>query len=73
MHGHPPLRLETHFLDSGIRGVVRPSPDRLEALEKTLNEAAAGIASGMHDPLPEYHKCSRCAYMAICPATAIEI
>jgi DNA helicase II / ATP-dependent DNA helicase PcrA len=72
-YGKLPARLESFYLGSGIKGTVKVDDKKTEELKKSLRDAAVGIQSGDFTPKSEYYKCSMCAYVEICPATAKDL
>jgi DNA helicase-2/ATP-dependent DNA helicase PcrA len=68
-----PEKLISHYLGSGIQGVVKPSEKIAAKAKEKIILAAEGITSGVYDAKPEYYQCLACAFMEICPATAKEL
>ncbi|MFP4498696.1 MAG: UvrD-helicase domain-containing protein [Vulcanimicrobiota bacterium] len=69
----PARQLETVFLGSGIKGVLLPEKVDFEKVREKMRNAIHGISHRQFRPEPEYFKCSNCAYMEICPATAVKL
>lgn len=68
--GELPEAMELHFLESGITGRVRPDAAKLQKVERTLADAAAGIAAGEKTPTPDRFTCGWCPFRDICPSAA---
>jgi DNA helicase-2/ATP-dependent DNA helicase PcrA len=71
--GCPPSRLELHFLDTGIVGVVRWQERLADKAIQAIEEAAEGIRKRNFEPKPSPFTCRYCAYSRICPATSTEL
>ncbi len=68
--GSLPLRMELHFLDSGIVGRVAPEPRRLERALRLLSQVGDGIRAGSFPAKPDRMTCGYCPYRDICPSSA---
>src|SRR5690606_10596942 len=55
--GELPEAMELHFLESGLTGRVRPDAAKLQKVERTLADAAAGITAGEKTPTPDRFTC----------------
>ena len=64
-----PARTALHFLETGQRGEVRPTPEALSAVGALLTSVAAKIRARQfpaEPERPEARTCSQCPYNAIC-------
>ncbi len=66
-----PSTVELRFVQSGLVGTARPTPDRLEEAEQQVREVAAGIREGRFPANPSPIYCPYCAYERICPHSAL--
>jgi DNA helicase-2/ATP-dependent DNA helicase PcrA len=72
MTGHLPARVELRFLESGLTGRHKPSPEDLVAAREAIAEAARGIRRREFEATPGYQACRYCPYNQICPSTATQ-
>ncbi len=70
MTGRLPALVELRFLESGLIGRHKPTPQDLEEAIQAIETAAAGIRARRFDATPGYQTCRYCAYNQICPNTA---
>jgi len=61
-----PLRLELHFLDTGVVGELKKVEKYTEKVEETIAKVVKGIREKEFDPSPSYFACEYCAYRGIC-------
>ncbi|HVR88506.1 MAG TPA: ATP-dependent DNA helicase [Candidatus Limnocylindria bacterium] len=70
MYGVPPAKAALHFLETGQRGEITPTPEALRAIAAVITSTANRIRARQFtaEPRsPEYRTCSQCPYNAICP------
>jgi DNA helicase-2/ATP-dependent DNA helicase PcrA len=66
-----PVRVELHYVGSGITGGAAVDEGHLEGARERIAAAAAGIRAADFRPKPEYVTCRNCPYSAsICPHSA---
>jgi DNA helicase-2/ATP-dependent DNA helicase PcrA len=70
MTGEAPAAVELRFLESGLTGRHRPTPEDLARARQAIEAAAAGIRAPRFEATPSYQVCRRCPYTQICPSTA---
>lgn len=68
MYDRIPSRVELHFLESGLRGVVEKGPEEIEETMKVIKEVAVGIRARDFTAKPGYMACGYCAFREICPS-----
>ncbi len=68
MHGRIPTRVELHFLESGLTGVVQQSEGKVDKTVEIITEVAAGIRARDFTATPSYMACGYCAFREICPS-----
>jgi ATP-dependent DNA helicase UvrD/PcrA len=69
-HGRLPDRVELRFLESGLSGGKKPTPEEAAATEETISDLAARIRAREFPARPSYMACGQCAFRDICPYTA---
>jgi len=72
MTGRLPVRVELRFLESGLTGRHRPTPEDLDDARQAIVEAARGIRRRDFEATPGYQTCRYCPYNQICPRTATQ-
>ncbi len=68
--GELPLRVEFHFVDTGLVGRDQRTEGDLEKIKELIQEASRGIRVREFPAKPEYSACNWCAYREVCPYTA---
>lgn len=68
--GTLPVRMELHFLDTGLTGTATPVPARLDKARDEVATAVAGIAAGEFTARPSPFTCGYCPFRQICPQSA---
>ncbi len=68
--GQLPIRVELHFLGSGLVGTAVKGEKELGEIKEKVRTVAAGIGAGDFLARPTYMACRYCAYQDICPYTA---
>lgn len=66
--GQLPIRVELHFLESGLIGRDKKEEDDLEKVKEKIKEVSLGLRMHNLDPTPSYISCAFCAYNQICPS-----
>ena len=69
--GTLPDRLVLHMLGNGAQAETTPSPARLVKAETELTHTVAGITAREFAATPSSMVCRRCAFVAICPDSAV--
>ena len=64
----PAVRVELHYLVSGLVGSSKVTERRMEATKRSMNEAVQGIRNRIYKAKPAKFTCSFCAYADICPS-----
>lgn len=67
LHGYLPLRVELHFLESGVVGQAHFTEEDMDQARQILHRAAQGIRSEAFSAKPQEHTCRWCAFQSICP------
>jgi len=67
--GELPVRVELHFVDTGLIGRARRKESDLEKAEELIAQASCGIRSREFPARPNYLACKYCAYREVCPYT----
>ena len=65
-----PVRVELHFVSSGLKGGAAVAPEHLERARERIAEAAAGIRAARFEADPDQRKCGYCPYNRFCPSSA---
>ncbi|MFA5115583.1 MAG: 3'-5' exonuclease, partial [Candidatus Omnitrophota bacterium] len=65
--GKLPIRVELHFLESGIIGSHSIEEAGLDKIKEKIKEVSEGIRRQGFEATPAYMACSYCAYNQICP------
>jgi DNA helicase-2/ATP-dependent DNA helicase PcrA len=68
--GRLPDRVELRFLESGLAGGRRPTPERAEATMSLIRDVAERVRRGEFSARPSPQACGPCAFRDICPHTA---
>jgi DNA helicase-2/ATP-dependent DNA helicase PcrA len=68
--GKLPERVELRFLETGLAGTRRPTPEEAAATERRIRAAAAAIRKREFPARPTFFACSQCPFREICPHTA---
>jgi DNA helicase-2/ATP-dependent DNA helicase PcrA len=68
--GRLPERVELRFLESGLTGSRRPTPQGAQATEARTRAAASAIRRREFEARPTFFACSQCPFREICPHTA---
>lgn len=68
--GALPIRVELHFLDSGLIGSATREEKDIEKMQEKIRTVAEGIRREDFAARPTYIACQYCAYQDICPHTA---
>jgi DNA helicase-2/ATP-dependent DNA helicase PcrA len=68
--GRLPDRVELRFLESGLAGGKRPTPEEAARTEEVVREVSAQIRERQFEARPSYMACGQCAFRDICPYTA---
>jgi DNA helicase-2/ATP-dependent DNA helicase PcrA len=68
--GRLPARVELRFLESGLVGWRRPTPEDAARAEEQIRDAASQIRAGRFPATPSWMACGQCAFRDICPHTA---
>ena len=69
INGELPLRVEFHFVDTGLMGRGQRTEEDLEKTKELIAQASSGIRAREFQALPEYATCNWCAYREVCPYT----
>ena len=69
INGELPLRVEFHFVDTGLMGRGQRTEGDLEKTKELIAQASSGIRAREFQALPEYATCNWCAYREVCPYT----
>ena len=69
INGELPLRVEFHFVDTGLMGRGQRTEGDLEKTKELIAQASSGIRAREFQALPEYAVCNWCAYREVCPYT----
>ncbi|MCQ9207925.1 MAG: ATP-dependent helicase [Omnitrophica bacterium] len=67
--GELPVRVEFHFVDTGLVGSSKRTEADLEKTKKLIKQASSGIRAREFPAKPEYFACTWCAYREVCPYT----
>ncbi|RJP29769.1 MAG: PD-(D/E)XK nuclease family protein [Candidatus Omnitrophota bacterium] len=65
--GELPLRVELHFLESGLIGRKEIDEADIKDVEENIDSVAEGIRNNKFEATPNYMSCTYCAYNEICP------
>ena len=65
-----PIRVELHFLDSGLIGSAERQEKEIGKLQEKIRQVAEGIRKEDFEASPTYIACQYCAYQDICSYTA---
>jgi DNA helicase-2/ATP-dependent DNA helicase PcrA len=68
--GRLPDWVELRFLESGVAGGKRPTPEEATAAEDEIRRVSALVRRGEFPATPSYMACGQCAFRDICPFTA---
>jgi DNA helicase-2/ATP-dependent DNA helicase PcrA len=68
--GRLPDRVELRFLETGLAGSRRPTPQEATATEARIRAAASAIRKREFPARPTFFACSQCPFREICPHTA---
>jgi DNA helicase-2/ATP-dependent DNA helicase PcrA len=68
--GRLPDRVELRFLETGLVGSRRPTPEQAVATEARIRAAAGAIRRREFPARPTFFACSQCPFREICPHTA---
>jgi DNA helicase-2/ATP-dependent DNA helicase PcrA len=68
--GRLPERVELRFLETGLVGARRPTPEEVTATEARIRAAADAIRRREFPARPTFFACSQCPFREICPHTA---
>jgi DNA helicase-2/ATP-dependent DNA helicase PcrA len=68
--GRLPDRVELRFLESGLSGGKRPTPEEAVETERLVGEVSVQIRQRRFEARPSYLACGQCAFRDICPYTA---
>jgi DNA helicase-2/ATP-dependent DNA helicase PcrA len=68
--GRLPDRVELRFLETGLVGSRRPTPQEATATETRIRAAASAIRKREFPARPTFFACSQCPFREICPHTA---
>ena len=68
--GRLPERVELRFLETGLVGSRRPTPQEATATEARIRTAAGAIRRREFPARPTFFACSQCPFREICPHTA---
>jgi DNA helicase-2/ATP-dependent DNA helicase PcrA len=68
--GRLPDWVELRFLESGLAGGKRPTPDEAARTEERIRGIARLIRRREFSPRPSYMACGLCAFRDVCPHTA---
>ena len=68
--GRLPGRVELRFLETGLVGSRRPTPQEATATEARISAAASAIRKREFPARPTFFACSQCPFREICPHTA---
>jgi DNA helicase-2/ATP-dependent DNA helicase PcrA len=66
-----PSAVELRFVQSGLVGTARPTPESLEEVEAKIRDMATGVREGRFPANPSPVYCPYCAYERICPHSAL--
>jgi DNA helicase-2/ATP-dependent DNA helicase PcrA len=69
--GKSPLRVELHFLESGIIGSSAIEEEGLDKIKEKIRVVSGGIRSQDFKATPAYMACTYCAYSQICPSAKV--
>jgi len=70
--GQLPIRVELHFLESGLVGIDKKGESNLEKVKENIREASEGVRNHKFSATPGYMVCTYCAYNQICPFAVIK-
>jgi DNA helicase-2/ATP-dependent DNA helicase PcrA len=65
-----PVRVELHFIDSGLIGSAERQEKEIGKLQEKIRQVAEGIRKEDFEARPTYIACQYCAYQDICSHTA---
>ena len=68
--GRLPGRVELRFLETGLVGSRRPTPQEATLTEARISAAASAIRKREFPARPTFFACSQCPFREICPHTA---
>jgi DNA helicase-2/ATP-dependent DNA helicase PcrA len=68
--GRLPDRVELRFVESGLTGGRRPTPERAEATDRLIRDVAERVRRREFPPRPSAQACAPCAFRDICPHAA---
>ncbi|MFH1540717.1 MAG: UvrD-helicase domain-containing protein [Elusimicrobiota bacterium] len=66
--GKMPLRVELHFVDTGVIGSIVPDDKMIEKMEKTIEKVSEGIKNKNFVAVPRYLSCNYCPFNNVCSA-----
>jgi len=66
--GCRPIRLELHFLESGLTGKAEVTEKIFDKVKEKIQNAAEGIRHRNYNATPSYMNCQYCAFAGICPS-----
>jgi DNA helicase-2/ATP-dependent DNA helicase PcrA len=70
--GGLPVRVELHFLESGIIGSSVVDQEDVDKIIEKVREVSRGIRQQNFDATPAFMACTYCAYNQICPYANIK-
>jgi DNA helicase-2/ATP-dependent DNA helicase PcrA len=70
--GKLPIRVELHFLESGLIGTDTKEEKDLEKLKENMREVSIGVRKHNFSATPGYMVCAYCAYNQICQFAVIK-
>jgi hypothetical protein len=62
--------VELRFLESGLSGGKKPTPEEAVATEELIRSLALRIRAREFPASPSYMACGQCAFRDVCPHTA---
>jgi len=68
--GRLPDWVELRFLESGLSGGKRPTPEDAARTEQVIRDLSAEIRARRFEARPSYMACGQCAFRDICPFTS---
>lgn len=63
-----PVRVELHFLESGLTGSMDVGKMKMDKFLEDIQTAASGIRQRDFEAKPDYMSCRYCAFNSICPS-----
>ena len=70
--GQLPVRVELHFLESGLVGVDKKEEKDLQKVKENIREVSEGVRKQNFSATPGYMVCTYCAYNQICQFAVIK-